>query len=706
MCIIYYIWATIKSFIFEAMSLFVPKKRMKNHQGPKWFNSDIRHHLKCLRTKRRKFNSRPTLHQQNSIEASEDLLQQKMVQAKSNFERKLIESLQSGDSTAIYSYIRSFSGNGGIPSTMNLNNSCAVSNYDKACFFNRYFHSVFTKSSFQLPPVHLLPRPQSYIGDITISESDVFCALTSLDPTKAMGTDGISPRLLKVCALPLLQPLHHLFSQSLTQYYIPLEWRTHLIKPLFKSGDRHFIRNYRPISLLCVVSKVLEKIVYNHLIEFVRKSVTPYQFGFLQGRSTLQQLLVFFNTVVNSADNSSQTDVVYLDFKKAFDSVAHNELLCKLWHFGITDSLWMWIHAYLSNRLQYVSVGQSVSDVLPVISGVPQGSILGPLLFLIFINDLPTFISSSKVLLFADDAKCLMPISSMSDCSSLQRDLNRLAEWSSIWNLHFNEEKCSVIRFNRKRSSTSTICKYSINNKPVSSNDSHMDLGIIMSANLQWRPHYELVISRSYKKLGLLRRIFSTVKCISAKRSLYLSFIRSQLLYCSSLWRPQHLMDITHLESVQRRATRFIVDDKSMDYRDRLTKLNLLPLMMEYEIADILFFVNSIKTPHGHFDITNYVNFSVSNTRSSTYLKLRHSTSKRNYQSHFYFNRFPRLWNSLPSFDIHLSISTIKSKLRLFFWNQFLSKFDPYNTCTYHYLCPCQKCSKLPVNMHFNHSML
>ena len=112
-------------------------------------------------------------------------------------------------------------------------------------------------------------------------------------------------------------------------------------------------------------------------------------------------------------------------------------------------------------------------------------------------------------------------------------------------------------------------------------------------------------------------------------------------------------MDITHLESVQRRATRFIVDDKSMDYRDRLTKLNLLPLMMEYEIADILFFVNSIKTPHGHFDITNYVNFSVSNTRSSTYLKLRHSTSKRNYQGHFYFNRFPRLWNSLPSLTIH-----------------------------------------------------
>ena len=179
--------------------------------------------------------------------------------------------------------------------------------------------------------------PSTTLSDICISELDVFRVLSSLDVTKAKGCDGISPKLLKNCALSLYQPLHHLFSLSLSQKYLPLEWRTHLIKPIFKSGDKSSIRNYRPISLLSVVSKVLEKLVFNSIVDFVSDSISVSQFGFLRGRSTLQQMLVFFNTLLSSA---SQTDVIYLDFKKAFDSVAHNKLLCKLWKFGITGDLW------------------------------------------------------------------------------------------------------------------------------------------------------------------------------------------------------------------------------------------------------------------------------------------------------------------------------------------------------------------------------
>ena len=318
---------------------------------------------------------------------------------------------------------------------------CADSDYHKAYLFNQYFHSVFTKSSFELPPVSGLTAPQMNISEITISELDVYKALSSLDTTKASGCDGISAKLLKHCAIALYQTLHDLFSLSLCQHYIPLEWRIHQIRPIFKSGNKQDVKTYRPISLLCVVSKVLERLVYDNVIDFVRSLIYKGQFGFLKGHSSLQQLLIFWNTVINTP----QTDVVYLDFKKAFDSVAHKELLFKLWNFGITGKLWRWFEAYLSDRCQFVSVGQTASDILPVISGVPQGSILGPLLFLIYINDLPDKLSLSKVLLFADDAKCFLPISSRADSLSLQHDLSLLANWSSSWMLTFNENKCSVV---------------------------------------------------------------------------------------------------------------------------------------------------------------------------------------------------------------------------------------------------------------------
>ena len=170
--------------------------------------------------------------------------------------------------------------------------------------------------------------PNSRLSDISFSDLDVYSALTTLNPSKAMGIDGIGPRILN-----LYQPIHHLFLLSLSQHYLPEEWRVHRITPIYKSGDKSSVTNYRPISLLCTLSKVLERIIYNAIIDFVANSISPYQFGFLQKHSTLQRLLLFLNNIVN------YTDVVYLDFKKAFDSVAHNELLVKLWSFGITGNL-------------------------------------------------------------------------------------------------------------------------------------------------------------------------------------------------------------------------------------------------------------------------------------------------------------------------------------------------------------------------------
>ena len=589
-----FIWFVIKSSVYEAMSLFVPKVLVKHRNGPKWFDSDIRHHLKCLRTLRRKFRSQPTPQRKKKIDFMENLLQEKLSFAKATYENKLIESRILSNSPAVFSYIRSVSNQNSLPSSVNLDDTLASSDVDKASLFNSYFYSVFVRSSYQLPPVGNLERPSSYLSEVSFTELDVFRALRSLDPSKAMGCDGISPKLLKNCALALYQPLHHLFSLTLLQNYLPSEWRTHLIKPVFKSGDRNSVRNYRPISLLCVVSKVLERLVYDCIVVFVRNSISVHQFGFLQGRSTLQQLLVFFNTIFHSG---FQTDAIYLDFRKAFDSVAHKELLHKLWNFGITDNLWLWMKAYLTGRQQCVSVGQSVSNHLPVVSGVPQGSILGPLLFLIFINDLPTSVLSSMVLLYADDTKCVLPISSLSDCLRLQNDLTRLSEWCATWNLALNEEKCCIVHFTGSTRRPCTTSDYCLNEKVISSKTQNKDLGLIVSGDLSWRPHYQFITSRAYKMLGLLRRVFSNSMAVSAKRSLYVSLVRSQLLYCSPIWHPYLLTDVKSLELVQRRATKFIMNNSILDYRNRLIHLNLLPLMMELELADIIF-LSSQSKPH------------------------------------------------------------------------------------------------------------
>ena len=201
--------------------------------------------------------------------------------------------------------------------------------------------------------------------------------------------------------------------------------------------------------------------------------------------------------------------------------------------------------------------------------------------------------------------------------------------------------------------------------------------------------------------LGLLRRAFSSHVSVSAKRSLYVSLVRSKLLFCSPLWHPYLLKDVKCLELVQIRATRFIINNPTLDYKDGLIQLNILPLMMEFEIAGI-----PVYYPSNHFNIYNFIEFSHHNTRASSYYKLKHPLHKNSSTRKFYFNRIPRLWISLPPIDIRLSISTIKKKLRKLFGDKFITSFDSNVICTYHYLCPCVRCCRLPVNMHFNHSFL
>ena len=329
-----------------------------------------------------------------------------------------------------------------------------------------------------------------------------------------------------------------------------------------------------------------------------------------------------------------------------------------------------WIKAYLTNRLQCVSINSCVSSPLPVISGVPQGSILGPLLFLIFINDLPTSLSSSDLLLFADDAKCAHHISCLSDCLSLQFDLDHLTLWSKAWNLHFNKEKCVILRISRKQSPT--LFNYHISGDPLVTVSTHKDLGILLSSNLSWSSHYDLLLKRAYRILNLIRRTFYNVNCVQTKKVLYLSLVRSHFQYCSPLWHPHFIRDITSIETLQRRATKYILCDFSSDYKSRLIRLKILPLMMTFELQDVLFFIKSFKEPSTSFDIRNFL---------------------------------PHVQDRLPSIDLDQPLLSIKKSLRTYFWNAFTSKFNVDSPCTYHLVCPCSKCALLPVPHNFHSTM-
>ena len=689
------VWSELKRIISNAVSLFAPVVKLrKNKSYPKWYTPEIKHQLNRTRFFRKRAKLSPTPSNIARIQSEQDILSQLMISTKLTFEANLVDEFAHRNSNKIYKYINSILKNDNLPDCMYFGSQSASSDLDKATLFNKFFKSVYSCSDIQTfeSRISQISPCSSSLVDIHITEQEVFTALSNLDPSKASGLDCIGPKILRTCCYGLYEVLTHLFSLSLVSCTIPQEWKIHCIVPVFKSGDKCSISNYRPISLLSSVSKVLERLIYDKLFEFLGSKISRNQFGFLKNHSSIQQLLCFLNSVSSALDSKAQMDVIYLDFNKAFDSVSHGGLLLKLRLLGINGNVWKWILNYLSNRQQLVSINGVRSTVLTVTSGVPQGSILGPLFFLVFINDLPDYVTHSQVHLFADDTKCSKVIKYIDDVSILQDDINCLLSWSVEWLLRFNDSKCIHMRFCSSKPSHDS--SFNMSGTLITTSTSHKDLGIVLQENLKFDAHYEKISAKAYRKLGLLKRSFSASNSVSTKKQLYLSLVRSQLTYGSQVWRPMFIKHITALEQIQRRATKFILGSNSgKSYKERLISLNLLPLMFYLEMLDIMFFVNSYKnSDNDRFDVTKYVSVSTGITRSAERLTLNHLLARTNKHRHFYFSRISRLWNRLPPTDLSLSSEIIKRGLKDHLWNYFLDNFDSDMPCTFHFMCPCCKC--------------
>ena len=405
------------------------------------------------------------------------------------------------------------------------------------------------------------PSPHPTVPSIKVHQAGVEKLLQQLIPHKATGPDEVSSQLLRETSHQIAPALTLLFHASIDQGSVPVEWKMANIMPLFKKGDRGSPVNYRPVSLTSVCSKVMEHIVHGHIINHLdgHGLLSDSQHGFRKRRSTETQLILAADDLAQGLDKGEQVDCILLDFSKAFDKVPHRRLLLKLHHYGIRGNTYNWIKSFLSGRTQRVVLDGQSSSASTVSSGVPQGTVLGPLLFLVFINDLPSSVSSTTRL-FADDCLMYRKVKTSDDQAILQNDLIRLQQWEDKWLMQFNPDKCEVLRITNRRSPL--VADYSIHGRVLNTVDSAKYLGLTFHRSLGWDTHIDRITKKANSTLAFLGRNLG--RCPThIKAQCYSTLVEPTIEYASSVWSPTKKGSISKIEAVQRRAARFAVGDFS-----------------------------------------------------------------------------------------------------------------------------------------------
>ena len=441
--------------IIEHVNEFIPKYKLNYINNPPWIDGDVIHlsHQKEAAHNKALWSDTP------QSWAKYQKLRSKLrnfVNSKYLNYIKDCSGKIASNPKRFWGLLRAKTKHRSIPKKVHLDNRSAQTPIRKAFLFNSFLESNFTKhdSESQLPPaINDFVNPN--LSSCTISIAKTRLILNNIDTNKATGPNDISGRILKECSKEIAPSLTCLFNMSLSLGKMPENWKLVHITPAFKKGDKGQCENYRPISLLCIASKVFQRVIMNQIKNEIIPLITPFQFVFLNGKSTETQLLHVYSFINDIIDISRQVDIIYLDFTKAFDSVPHHFLLHKLKSCGINGVLYEWLCSYLTGRKQRVVIKGDLSNWCDVASGVPQGSILGPLLFLMYVNDMVEELSkSTNIALFADDAKTYSKIESSNDHQALQRDLSKLEDWSNLWKLKFNSNKCKVLHM----SWSATLC--------------------------------------------------------------------------------------------------------------------------------------------------------------------------------------------------------------------------------------------------------
>ena len=489
------------------------------------------------------------------------------------------------------------------------------------------------------------------------------------------------PRVLKELAEELAKPLTILFKKSLESEELPAHWLQAVITPIFKKGSKRLPENYRPVSLTCIACKMLEKLIVRIIIKHIKENQfeSDRQHGFVKGKSTTTNILEVLNIWTEALSHGIPVDVLYLDYQKAFDSVPHQRLLKQINSFGITSKAKNWIEAFLSNRKQKVRVNGEESRWAPVLSGIPQGSIMGPILFSLFVNDLPQEVHS-LISLFADDTKIHIPLTSDEAATQLQEDLWTLESWAERMQMRFHPNKCKIMHLGHNNPKKD----YYMHNTDgtmhrLEETEVEKDLGVYIDNELKFTNHCQMKINVANK---VLRYIKHTFKYIDENlfQLLFKALVRPHLEYCSCAWQPFFKYNVDAVERVQRRATKLVPTLSHLSYKERLIKLNLETLEYRRRRADLLETYRIINNIHSIDQSCHCTNcpekkmFTPTLSRStrghSQKLQIQEA---RGIRKHYFSTRVARSWNNLSQTAISSpSIDSFKSHLS----QELPNKFD------------------------------
>ena len=646
------VWISFKNILLDLINRYVPKFTI-GKQKHKWSRLTMLAHRKQLKLYRF-YRNYPTSNN-------------KSIWLKSYYDaRKLkrndtvnseYEVLISNNDKRFWSFVKSkFSTISSIP-VLKRDNKLIFDDAEKAQIFNDYFGSVFTNDNGI--NLEFLKSSNTSLEFISFQEDIVLDHLLKLPEKNSYGVDLIPQNVLKKLAFSIVRPLSILFTRIFNEGYIPYDWKIAKIIPIHKKSFKCDITNYRPISLLCSASKIMESIISNKLISFLENNnlLSTSQFGFRRNRSTVTQLLVTLNEWLYYINKGYCVDVIYLDFAKAFDSVSHLKLLQVLASFGIKGKLYDWFNCYLSNRKQFVSIGNVNSSTIDVISGVPQGSVLGPILFLIYINDISEIPINMSVKVFADDSKLYLPYEVTNfDPNLIQNDLNKINDWACSKQLTLSYNKCLALYLGHRN------CKHSyyFDSSIIETKSCSKDLGVFVSDNLKFSYHCSSIIKKGFIRLNLIFKSFKS-RNVNFLIQLYKSFVRPTLEYSSIVWSPYLLGDIDALERVQRVFTRRIPGMSNYSYLDRLNILNLesleerrifFDLVMVYKILHNLVEINS----NSFFTLANN-----SKIRGHS-LRLKVNFCRLDIYKYYFTNRIIIIWNSLSEHIVNSSSLPIFKK--------------------------------------------